>query len=57
MNAGAAPLPRWAHVTPPVPSTVPPPPPPEMPPQPEQDLPMEVPQPEPSPPAGQARLH
>lgn len=53
---GVPPAVRWAHVTPPVPSSVPPPPPPEMPAQPEQDLPLEVPQPEPAPPAGQV-LH
>lgn len=43
-----------AHVVPPPPDTVPPPPPPEMPAQPG-DLPMEVPQPEPAPPAGSVR--
>ncbi|WP_374562697.1 hypothetical protein [Ideonella sp.] len=42
------------HVTPPPPDTVPPPPPPEMPATPG-DLPMEVPQPEPAPPAGCSR--
>lgn len=43
------------HVEPPPPDTVPPPPPPEMPAQPG-DLPMEVPQPEPPPPAGRESL-
>ena len=42
------------HVTPPPPDTVPPPPPPEVPASPG-DLPMEVPQPEPAPPAGRSR--
>ena len=55
MRTSATPARIDAHVEPPPPDMVPPPPPPEMPAQPG-DLPMEVPQPEPAPPAGRESL-